>query len=72
MTRLKHRREALRLTQARVAQMVGITEKTLSSHEIGVGRRCPWPAREALARVLGAQVSDLFDDRGVALLLKAA
>lgn len=72
MTRIKQRRNALRLTQARLAMLVGITERTLQSHEHGVGRKCPAPAREAIARVLGVQVSDLFDDRGVALLLQAA
>lgn len=72
MTRLKQRREALRLTQARVAMLAGVTERTYASHETGAGRRCPWPAREAMARVLGCQVSDLFDSTGVAIHLEAA
>ena len=66
MTRLKQKREALRLTQARVAMLAGITERTLQSHELGKGRKCPWPAREALARVLGVPLETLFTHDGIA------
>lgn len=67
MMKLKQRREALKLTQARVAMLAGVSERTLSGHERGEGRRCPYPAREAIARVLGIKVASLFDERGVAL-----
>ena len=66
MTNLKKRRERLKLTQSRVAMLAGITDRTLTAHETGKGRRCPYPARESLARVLGCNVSFLFDANGVA------
>jgi DNA-binding XRE family transcriptional regulator len=66
MKKLKARRLALGITQARVAMLSGVTERCYHSHENGAGRRCPWPARESIARALGCSVSVLFDERGVA------
>lgn len=64
MTKLQKKRKALKLTQERVALLAGITARTLTSHETGKGRRMPYPAQQALARVLDASVNYLFDENG--------
>ena len=59
MTELKKRRKALGLTQAKLAEIIGVRQTTLSQYENG---DC-FPRRdklEEIANALGCEVKDLL------------
>lgn len=62
MTKLQAKRKALDLTQERVAMLAGITSRTLTDHERGVGRKASYNTQAALARVLGCQIGHIFEN----------
>lgn len=66
MTKLLERRTHLKLTQARVSDLSGVSEKTYAEHERGAGRKCPAPVRAAIAMALKCKPIDIFDEHGVA------
>lgn len=60
---LREMREAAGLTQRQLADLVGVTDQTISNLERGVTKPTLDTAR-ALARVLGVQVEALFAPEG--------
>ena len=56
---IRKRREAMGLSQSRLAHLIGIAEPNLSALELG--KREPWPkVRRALAEALGICEKELF------------
>jgi transcriptional regulator with XRE-family HTH domain len=56
---IREKREALKLSQVRLATLTGLANGYISDFELG--KREPWPrARKALARALGTTESELF------------
>lgn len=61
MSRLRERREALGLSQVRVATLTGLPNSVISEFELG--KRRPWPrARKALAKALNTSERELFSE----------
>ncbi len=59
---IRQKREALGISQVRVATLTGIANGCISDFELG--KREPWPrARKALARALGTTEGELFPGR---------
>ena len=59
--KIRERRQALGLSQTRLACLVGMAGSTLSNLELG--KQMPWPkARHDLAKALGVTESELFPD----------
>jgi transcriptional regulator with XRE-family HTH domain len=57
--KIRERRQALGLSQTRLACLVGIAGSTLSNLELGKWK--PWPkAKHDLAKALGISESELF------------
>ena len=62
MNILRERRQALGLSQVKLAILSGLPNGIISDFELG--KRLPWPrARKALAEALGMSEAELFPER---------
>ena len=59
--RLKQLRKAAGLTQAQLAEMVGVYQGTISDHERGKATRIDLSLIERLAEALGVEPGELFE-----------
>lgn len=58
--RIKEIREAKKLSQERLAEMVGVRQATISDHERGQARRIDLDLIEALCKALDVDPGDLL------------